>query len=272
MKGIIFAGCSFTWGQGLYFYSDLPDLYYPLNFECDLTKIKESHIKFMKTKRFARLVADYFKTFEVVKFCNGGCDDDSLLFLDLLFKKNKTSHDWYQITTETFDYDDFDYVVFQLTHPSRSMFYFELDGVQRRVFILGDKRHDVDGPEYLEQWLKINNLSFDEFYVIHKKQLGERIKEKLLFLESVGIKPVILPWINEHYEFINNDEWMKEKCVTLNYKNTTYKSIEDLMDENKNLEIHKDYENFMNPPKDHHPSLLCHKIIADSIIEKIKNY
>ena len=29
MKGIIFGGCSFTWGQGLYFYSDLVDLKYP---------------------------------------------------------------------------------------------------------------------------------------------------------------------------------------------------------------------------------------------------
>lgn len=29
MKGILFGGCSFTWGQGLYFYSDLPNLYNP---------------------------------------------------------------------------------------------------------------------------------------------------------------------------------------------------------------------------------------------------
>lgn len=29
MKGVLFGGCSFTWGQGLYFYSDLPNLYNP---------------------------------------------------------------------------------------------------------------------------------------------------------------------------------------------------------------------------------------------------
>ena len=29
MKGILFGGCSFTWGQGLYFYSNLPNLYEP---------------------------------------------------------------------------------------------------------------------------------------------------------------------------------------------------------------------------------------------------
>ena len=28
MKGILFGGCSFTWGQGLYFYSDLNRLTY----------------------------------------------------------------------------------------------------------------------------------------------------------------------------------------------------------------------------------------------------
>ena len=29
MKGLVFGGCSFTWGQGLYYYSDLPRLKEP---------------------------------------------------------------------------------------------------------------------------------------------------------------------------------------------------------------------------------------------------
>ena len=33
MKGIVFTGDSFTWGQGLYFYSNLDDIYYPKNCE-----------------------------------------------------------------------------------------------------------------------------------------------------------------------------------------------------------------------------------------------
>ncbi len=269
MKGIIFAGCSFTWGQGLYFYSDLPDLYYPKNFECEISKIKESHMKFMQTKRFSRLVANHFNTFDVVKFCNGGCDDDSLLFLDLLFKKNKTQDDWYQITTETYDYDDIDYVVVQLTHPHRSMFYFELDGIQRRVFIFGDGRHDVDGPEYLQEWLKRNNLSFEEFYPLHKKQLIERVKEKLIFLENKGIKPIILTWINDHLPYILEDEWLSNHFMKLKYNNQIYDSITDLINENGHLEIYQDKDTFENPPLDKHPSLLCHRIIADNIIEKI---
>ena len=28
-KGMVFAGCSFTWGQGLYYYSNLPTLKEP---------------------------------------------------------------------------------------------------------------------------------------------------------------------------------------------------------------------------------------------------
>jgi hypothetical protein len=44
------------------------------------------------------------------------------------------------------------------------------------------------------------------------------------------------------------------------------------MNENKNLSINFDYENFEIPPKDSHPSKECHKIIAAAIIEKIEKF
>jgi hypothetical protein len=35
--------------------------------------------------------------------------------------------------------------------------------------------------------------------------------------------------------------------------------------------ICNDYEHFINPPTDEHPSKLCHRVIADSIIKNINN-
>ena len=87
MKGLLFGGCSFTWGQGLYFYSELPNLYNPPPYQYHADKITDAQIKFKDTIRFPRLVANYFNTFDVCKATNGGSDVTSLMFLKKLFDK-----------------------------------------------------------------------------------------------------------------------------------------------------------------------------------------
>jgi hypothetical protein len=44
-----------------------------------------------------------------------------------------------------------------------------------------------------------------------------------------------------------------------------------MMTKNKELEIKFDHENFIETPKDHHPSLLCHQVMAEHVIKAIKN-
>ena len=64
MKGIIFGGCSFTWGQGLYFYSDLVDLKYPESeYVFNQKEITDAQIKFKNTLYYPRLVSNHFNTF-----------------------------------------------------------------------------------------------------------------------------------------------------------------------------------------------------------------
>ena len=45
-----------------------------------------------------------------------------------------------------------------------------------------------------------------------------------------------------------------------------------MMKKNKELEIKFDNENFIETPKDHHPSLLCHKVMAEHVINAIENH
>jgi hypothetical protein len=42
------------------------------------------------------------------------------------------------------------------------------------------------------------------------------------------------------------------------------------MGKHTHLTINSDYDNFENPPKDHHPSKECHEIIANSVINSIQ--
>jgi len=66
-KGIVFAGCSMTWGQGLYYYSNLPTVKLPNNHNrYDKDLITYAQYKFLESVRFPRIVANYFDTFELV--------------------------------------------------------------------------------------------------------------------------------------------------------------------------------------------------------------
>ena len=65
-KGMVFAGCSFTWGQGLYFYSNMPNLDYENANFYPSCKITDAHIRYKDAIRFPRLVANHFETFEIV--------------------------------------------------------------------------------------------------------------------------------------------------------------------------------------------------------------
>ena len=87
MKGLVFAGCSFTWGQGLYFYSNLNHTPKFDEWVYDYSLMTDALIKFKDTIRFPRLVANHFNTFEVCKKTNGGSDVTSLMFLKKLFDK-----------------------------------------------------------------------------------------------------------------------------------------------------------------------------------------
>ena len=59
--------------------------------------------------------------------------------------------------------------------------------------------------------------------------------------------------------------------IKLKYKNKEYKTIEGLQREHKNMVIESDFDNFVGtPPSDHHPSKLCHQVIAENIINNIQ--
>ena len=85
MKGLIFAGCSFTWGQGLYYYSGLDTLVEPEPDSYDANLLTDAHKRYMETLRYPRLVANHFNTFEVVSNQNGGSEETSIDFINSSF-------------------------------------------------------------------------------------------------------------------------------------------------------------------------------------------
>jgi hypothetical protein len=95
--------------------------------------------------------------------------------------------------------------------------------------------------------------------------------------ENNGIKTLLLTWPPEYIEMIEKDEWLKERFLKISYNGRMYSNMQDLMERdghNQNskgeLTIKWDSENFSETPKDHHPSLKCHQVMAENIIKRIE--
>jgi len=259
MKGIIFAGCSFTWGQGLYFYSDLPDVPKIGDVDYHDNKFKDSHFKFKDTLRFPRLIANHFDTFEVVKKQNGGSDEHSIEFVKDLFNN------------QNFIYEDFSYLIFQTSQIVRNTFKFDYMGKSYNINVPGKHHTYTDNEMMFLNWLTDSGINYDQWYESFKIQVVTNIKNFLKSIEEKGIKTKIVLWQDDLINLIEEDEFFSEKFIILEYDDKSYKCIDYLIKMNKGMTISTDIENLIDPPKDTHPSKLCHQIIADSIIKNIEN-
>jgi len=261
IKAIAFAGCSFTWGQGLYYYSNLPTLVEPQAYVYDRSVLKETHIEFMKSFRFPRIVANHFETFELTQPFNGGATYSILDWWKCAFSEKDNALQDYP--TLRYDYSDISHVVYQCTQWQRS---------HSMIVDTGQSSHwnyYTNHKEIFFNWLEKNNMSIDQYFEKAKQQDISDIKEVLQNFENHGVKTSILTWPEDLVSTIKNDNWLKERYIDFEYDGTTYGSIESLIENNKYLETINDYENFIEPPKDGHPSLKCHKIIAENIIRKL---
>ena len=263
MKGLIFAGCSFTWGQGLYYYSGLDTIKYPAPDAYDSKLVSDAHKRYMATLRYPRLVANHFNTFEVVSKQNGGSEETSISFIHKCFGLID-GHDF--LVDEKFDYSEIEYVVIQTSQPNRNGFYYSFKGKECK-FLIFDQNSKGDFYEWL---IEYRNISIDQWREENMKDYFEKIKALMTFLENKGVKTKILCWENDYLDLISSDIFMYNRFIKLNYRGEDFKCIRDLMNKHPHLTINTDYDNFENPPKDHHPSKECHEVMAYSVIASIE--
>ena len=270
MKGILFGGCSFTWGQGLYHYSDLERLFYTeKSYLFNPNDVTVAHLRLMRSIRFSRLVANHFGTFDYQKSQNGGSEDVNFEFMDSLFHSGpagaiKRPH----LTNEVYDYDDFDFFILQLSQLYRNRFNYVLNG-EKQASIIWNSANGSNVDNFKE-WMTKNKLDVDEWVEIFKNLQIKRLIDKFQQLESLGIKCRFLCWEDDLMEKIKSNAYLSKRLITLEYNLVKYNTIARMMHINRYLEISRDFDNFVEPPLDHHPSKKCHEIIADSIIKNLE--
>jgi len=288
MNGILFAGCSFTWGQGLYYYSDLKRIPTMEEWSFDYGLMTDALIDYKNTVRYPRLVANHFKTFEVCRDTNGGSDELSIQFIKLAFNiedREKGPFDF--LTRQRFRYEDISYVIFQTTQPYRSSFKFEY---KNEVYIMwpnpgrnkivriaklesSGQYKEIENPiDVFSDYLNETNTGMEDWLKMHMDNVYNNIKQTLMLLEENGVKTKVLNWEYDFNDMMLNDEFFKDKYIFLEHEGEKYNCISELFRKVPNTMISKDYSFFgMNTPNDHHPSMFCQKIIANSIIKSIES-
>jgi hypothetical protein len=275
MKGILFPGDSFTWGQSLHFYSDLDDvLFEKAQFEMD--DILSAHKRYIESIRYARQVSNYFNTFEVCRKGNGGSNNQILGFIDEIYNDVKGRNDHYGI-------QDFDYIVVQLTDIWRDPITFEYENDTHELHLLSNNRYQPKSDdsnkfivsqflEYLAKEFGSSLLNFVDFYL---KNYVEKIESKFRKYESNGIKRCFIhTWQNEIVPYIKNNQFLNDRFITYDDGKDTFSSIWDLQTKKLGMSINDDeyFKKIGKTPPDGHTSLEAHKIIANSIIKKIENF
>jgi hypothetical protein len=267
MKGMVFAGCSNTWGHGLWYYSGLDNIPYGDDYLQSHVD-KSAYMNFKNSNRYSSLVARHFKTYDVVKNTTSGTDEVSLRFLEILFSSEKDPNDTGWITQEEYNYNEIDYIVFQTTFPDRSGVYIESHGKTYRFCLAEHKDWDI----FISSLSSFGIETFEQFHSIMITQLINKIKTAFKFYESKGIKCAIYSWTKDYVDSIKNDEFLSQRYITFEHQGKTYDCAHQVIEDYPHYQIKFDYETFgENTPDDYHPSDKMHKVIAENIITHIEN-
>lgn len=288
-RKIIFSGCSFTWGQSLWAYEDIPNLPNAYQWTALNHEISEDIQETRKKYRFPEIVCNKLGNYEpIVKLLNGGTDEESVRFIDMVVNKN-TNLAIANLTNRVYELDEIDAVVFQTTQAYRSTYPFIYKGKQYKLFSTSDMKNFTkvegiklnsdgnkesfeveNGIDLFIEYLISKNIKVEDFENEHKKLLADSIENVLKKWYDRGKKVFLLCWTDEYLEEINKRPFLKSIFVPLQYDNRTFTHIHELFYYNEEMRIDKHIKN-RDMGSDEHPSSICHEVIADSIIKKWEN-
>ncbi|NBO99866.1 MAG: hypothetical protein EBU90_07025 [Proteobacteria bacterium] len=288
-KGFLFTGCSFTWGQGLYYYSHLDTLQEPPPDRYFAHYVRPAHIKFMESVRFPRIVANHFNTWELVWKDNGGSNEGIISNWNRWLQRDPQSFKEFEMFEHVLDVNEIDTVMVQYTQASRDGVDFTIRSLRGPIRIQRSLGAILHEPEYenngidlrpltgkrnlKEIWLSYlesKNIDFETAYNDHVKQSVNRVRDWAKNLHNKGIKVIVTTWPTENVAAILEDEFLRSNFLRIYYEGVVYHSMEELMRVNKEMTIKTDFDSFQTPPQDHHPSLLCHRVMAKNIIRHIE--
>jgi hypothetical protein len=231
-KGVLGIGCSFTWGEGLYFYSNLPDLPALKEYHRFDYTLTEDHIKFKDENRFLRIVANEYKMWDIANSGNGGSNVRNI----------EDYVNGYLQETVNLPITKMGLIIYQFTSQYRDY---------------------VNKIRTKEGWLTGDVMSIE--------QQIEFVNNEITKWESEGVKVVTLSWYEEFPNHPLYQKYFKDRHVDIEIDGDTKNSFEYFLHRDEyNVTIASDFVSQGLQKNDIHLNLKGHKCVAESIIKKLK--
>ena len=243
-KGILGFGCSFSWGEGLYYYSELPNLpfkeYHEFNFE-DMTP---EMIEFKNKHRYLNLGATELDiTYEYVfDHSNGGSTIGAF-----------AAHN-FEIMRK--DYSKIKYIIWQTSGITREWSCYPV------VFNLQAEFHHFKSP--------------DDYWWYFEEEINRQLlfmKKRINEFEEAGCKVIIFNWNKEYTENEYYKKHFSKYHLPLEFDGRTYDSFDAVIDEEKlgdKYTISGDFAHKNLQKNDTHFNLKGQRVLANNIIKRIK--
>jgi hypothetical protein len=188
---------------------------------------------------------------------------------------------WNSTIPDNYDYSEVSHIVFQLTQWARDYTKIQVNGKEYIVANLHlYSRHpgasdneiveELFTSKIFKQWLNENKISFEEWEHNSIQLCLNNVREFLMKIEQKGIYVTLFSWPADMVKYVQQDPWLYKRFMKFEYKNSIYNDMENMMNDNPELIICKDHDNFIKPPQDLHPSLKCHQVMAENVINHIK--
>lgn len=281
-KSIIAVGDSFTFGEGLQYFSNLPSVIFPDTHYYDPKYINATQHKFIEKNRYIQQVADTIGTTTITRSRNGGSHRQIEDYLEMILPINNLKKYELQDIMEHYKYeidlnlrettarlDEISHVIIQTTNPMRDDFEFERNGNKYNTKNFKQDREKCpifkEFMEYaIENFAGYNGL---EEYVF--KLFLDRITDRCKIYEAAGIKIMLLLWQNENNKVALEHEYFKDKIVKIYYGGNEYTSIREWQLKNPKFFIKNSFRHIQKCKNDDHPTLEGHSVIAESIIKQL---
>lgn len=285
---IIFAGDSYTWGEGLELFQDTDKWINARNKEMhhfDLKQLSDkTSVKFREEHRFSGIVAAHYDTNALAERKNGGNAASALRHI-------KSKLKFY--TPESISC-----IIFQHTSLLRNPLHFNYDckcpfcletkwrsvdetwNILHEIIHNGKKLNDILKEDkfnihFYHEMVKLSNIKkeddyktihrkFEVFSLKYKREGISTLIEELKEIEKTIPIYFLDNWLKEDSDILNEFDYIKDRTIPLIDEGGNYHT--NWNDWEKNIE---GYEIEANFPKTHnnHPSLKSHKLIASSIIK-----
>jgi len=293
MKPILFLGCSFTWGQGLWYYGDFNISDKIKNNSYDSSLLTQNQIDYKDCMRFSRKVATYFDTIEIQNHYNGGTNPESIEMVYKILNSRKFN----TFNQSIYNIKEISYIIFQFTQEHRGCTPLHYDNekyimstkyisdsecnIEDMILDTNDniKKQMYNGyttapPEYHKD---LENGGYDLSILLDNTinfELNHLFNIIVPILEDNNIQMFFISWPDSYAEQIYKKfPLFTNRLISLEYNGKKYNSIEALQNNHDEMRLSGcDEIQLGKDVVDEHPSKKCHQVIANSIISHIEEY